>query len=67
MTFRYTELMTSNVLCSIGCGPTIFEDPTSFCTWVTEDATGHHDGGKERSEERLALLKAELRKATAVH
>lgn len=73
MTFKVTELMTPNphVYCSIGCGPTIPEDPTSFCTWATEDATGYQgeEGGrrKAQSEERLALLRAELRRAIALH
>lgn len=69
MTFRVTELMTPNLVmpCSIGCGPTIYEDPTSFCTWVTEEATGYQGGVKAQSEEKLALLRAELRKAVAVH
>lgn len=71
MTFKVTELMIAipQVYCSIGCGPTVLEDPTSFCTWVTEDATGYQgEGGrKARSEERLALLRAELRRAVAIH
>ena len=71
MTFKVTELMTPNphVYCSIGCGPTIVEDPTSFCTWMTEDATGYQEEGgrKAQSEERLALLRAELRRAIAIH
>lgn len=70
MTFKVTELMTPNLMlyCSMGCGPTIYDGITSFCTWVTEDATGYHDGQKKaRSEEGLALLKADLRRATAVH
>lgn len=68
MTFKVTELMTPTLLVICSCGPTVYDGITSFCTWVTEDATGYHDGQKKaQSEERLALLKAELRRATAVH
>lgn len=67
MTFKVTELMTPTLLpCSIGCGPTIYEDPTSLCTWISEGATGYQ-GGRERSEERLALLRDELHRAVAAH
>lgn len=69
MAFKIVEL-TATVPYAVTprtCGPTVPVDPTSLvCTWVTEDATGFQ-GGRKASEERLAILKAELRETITVH